>query len=81
MSRPGTGSQALHGAATAPASRADTAIRAVAGGTVAGLVGIAGAISYSHMRGLAVAHGETGWQGHAFPLSVDGIESWPRWYC
>jgi hypothetical protein len=74
MSRLGTGSQALHGAASAPASRADTAIRAAAGGTVAGLAGIAGAISYSHMRGLAVAHGETGWQGHAFPLSVDGIE-------
>jgi hypothetical protein len=74
MSRLDTGSQALHGAASAPASRADTAIRAAAGGTVAGLAGIAGAISYSHMRGLAVAHGETGWQGHAFPLSVDGIE-------
>jgi Protein of unknown function (DUF2637) len=42
--------------------------------TVIGLAGIAGAISYSHMRELAVAHGETGWQGHAFPLSVDGIE-------
>jgi hypothetical protein len=42
--------------------------------TAAGLVGIAGAISYSHMRELAVAHGEAWWQGHAFRLSVDGIE-------
>jgi Protein of unknown function (DUF2637) len=42
--------------------------------TVVGLAGIAGAISYSHMRLLAARHGETGWQAHAFPLSVDGIE-------
>jgi Protein of unknown function (DUF2637) len=42
--------------------------------TVVGLAGIAGAISYSHMRFLAAGHGETGWQAHAFPLSVDGIE-------
>jgi Protein of unknown function (DUF2637) len=26
------------------------------------------------MRELAAAHGETGWQAHTFPLSVDGIE-------
>jgi hypothetical protein len=45
-----------------------------AGTTVTALAGIAGAISYSHMRGLAAAHGETGWQAHTFPLSVDGIE-------
>jgi len=41
---------------------------------VAGLAGIAGAISYSHMRQLAAAHGQAGWHAHAFPLSVDGIE-------
>jgi hypothetical protein len=41
---------------------------------VAGLAGIAGAISYSHMRMLAAAHGDTGWHAHAFPLSVDGVE-------
>jgi hypothetical protein len=41
---------------------------------VAGLAGIAGAISYSHMRLLAAAHGDAGWHAHAFPLSVDGIE-------
>jgi hypothetical protein len=50
------------------------AIRAAAGVTVAVLAGIAAAISYSHMRELAAAHGETGWQAHTFPLSVDGIE-------
>jgi len=55
-------------------SRADTAIRAGAGVTVLALAGIAGAISYSHMTGLAEAHGEHGWRGHAFPLSVDGVE-------
>ena len=42
--------------------------------TVAGLAGIAGAISYSHMRQLAAAHGDAGWHAHAFPLSVDGVE-------
>jgi len=41
---------------------------------VVGLAGIAGAISYSHMRTLAAAHGDTGWHAHAFPLSVDGVE-------
>ena len=41
---------------------------------MAGLAGIAGAISYSHMRVLAAANGDTGWHAHAFPLSVDGVE-------
>lgn len=41
---------------------------------MAGLAGIAGAISYGHMRQLAAAHGDTGWHAHAFPLSVDGVE-------
>jgi hypothetical protein len=49
MTRAGTGSQAPPGAVSAPASRADTCIRAAAGVTVAGLASIAGAISYSHM--------------------------------
>src|SRR6266516_1483758 len=26
------------------------------------------------MHELAIQHGEAGWRGHAFPLSVDGIE-------
>lgn len=60
-------------AALAP-ERADTWIGRAATATVAGLAGIAGAISYSHMRQLAAAHGDTGWHAHAFPLSVDGVE-------
>jgi hypothetical protein len=58
----------------APAQRADTWISRIATTTVAGLAGTAGAISYSHMRQLAAAHGDTGWHAHAFPLSVDGVE-------
>jgi hypothetical protein len=62
MRRPGTDSRALEGADPALASQADTVIGAaagvtVAGVTVAGLAGIAGAISYSYMRMLAAAHG------------------------
>src|SRR5258708_4879679 len=53
---------------------ADRLIRIAAAATVAGLAGIAGAISYSHMRQLAQGHGQAGWHAHAFPLSVDGIE-------
>lgn len=41
---------------------------------MAGLAGLAGAISYSHMRQLAYEHGQAGWHAHAFPLSVDGLE-------
>jgi len=74
MSRPGAGGQVPEDAAHPPARAADTGIRAAAGLTVVVLAGIAGAISYSHMRVLAEAHGETGWQAHTFPLSVDGIE-------
>ena len=59
----------------APApERADKWISRAATATVAGLAGIAGAISYSHMRQLAAAHGDTGWHAYAFPLSVDGVE-------
>jgi hypothetical protein len=54
--------------------RADRWISRAATATVAGLAGIAGAISYSHMRQLAAAHGDSGWHAHAFPLSVDGVE-------
>jgi hypothetical protein len=46
----------------------------IAAATVAGLAGVAGALSYSHMRQLAQDHGQAGWYAHAFPLSVDGIE-------
>ena len=59
----------------APApERADRWISRTATATVAGLAGIAGAISYSHMRQLAAAHGDTGWHAPAFPLSVDAVE-------
>jgi hypothetical protein len=44
------------------AERADKWISRAAGATVGGLAGIAGAISYSHMRQLAAAHGDAGWQ-------------------
>src|SRR5258708_32417182 len=54
--------------------RAGRWISRMATATVAGLAGIAGAISYSHMRVLAQEHGQPGWHAHAFPLSVDGIE-------
>jgi hypothetical protein len=55
-------------------SRADAWISLAAATTVATLAGIAGAISYSHMRQLAAAHGQADWHAHAFPLSVDGME-------
>jgi hypothetical protein len=63
--------------ATRPAptsQRADKWMSRAATATVAGLAAIAGAISYSHMRQLAAAHGDAGWHAHAFPLSVDGVE-------
>ena len=58
------GSQARAG------GKMDQAIRGLAGVTVAGLAGIAGAISYSHMRVLAEANGQAGWHAHAFPISI-----------
>ena len=61
--------------AATPGSRdTDRWISWAAATTVAGLAGIAGALSYSHMRQLAADHGQAGWHAHAFPLSVDGIE-------
>jgi Protein of unknown function (DUF2637) len=53
---------------------ADRWISRAVGTTVAALAGIAGALSYSHMRQLAGEHGQAGWHAHAFPLSVDGVE-------
>jgi hypothetical protein len=53
---------------------ADRWISRIAAATVAGLAGVAGALSYSHMRQLAQGHGQGGWHAHAFPLSVDGVE-------
>jgi hypothetical protein len=55
-------------------SPADRWISRAAISTVAALAGLAGAISYSHMRQLAAEQGQAGWHAHAFPLSVDGLE-------
>src|SRR6266566_3789106 len=74
MTRSGCAGAAPVTAVSAHARHADTALRMAAGVTVTALAGIAGAISYSHMRELAAAHSETGWRAHTFPLSVDGIE-------
>jgi len=41
---------------------------------VAGLAIVAGAISFSHMRELALHHDQLGWKSLAFPISVDGLE-------
>jgi peptidoglycan/LPS O-acetylase OafA/YrhL len=62
------------GSAVSRKGAADRWISRAAAVTVAGLAGIAGALSYSHMRRLARDHGQAGWYAHAFPLSVDGIE-------
>jgi hypothetical protein len=71
MTRPAA---APSGTADPRNSHTDRWISRAAAATVAALAGIAGAISYSHMRQLAVDHGQAGWHAHAFPLSVDGIE-------
>jgi hypothetical protein len=68
-----TGARDANGAA-AQVKSADRWISRMAAITVAGLAGIAGALSYSHMRALAEDHGQAGWHAHAFPLSVDGVE-------
>jgi Protein of unknown function (DUF2637) len=62
------------GSAAVQVRQGDRWISRTAASTVAGLAGIAGALSYSHMRQLAQDHGQVGWHAHAFPLSVDGIE-------
>jgi hypothetical protein len=41
---------------------------------VAGLAIVAGAISFAHMRELALHHDQLGWKSLAFPISVDGLE-------
>lgn len=41
---------------------------------VGGLAIVAGAISFAHMRELALEHGQLGWKSLAFPISVDGLE-------
>jgi hypothetical protein len=41
---------------------------------VGALAFVAGAISFSHMRELAIHHDQWGWKSLAFPISVDGLE-------
>ncbi|MFC0530258.1 DUF2637 domain-containing protein [Phytohabitans kaempferiae] len=41
---------------------------------VGGLAFVAGAVSFAHMRELALHHGQLGWKSYAFPISVDGLE-------
>jgi hypothetical protein len=41
---------------------------------VGGLAIVAGAISFAHMRELALHHDQLGWKSLAFPISVDGLE-------
>jgi hypothetical protein len=41
---------------------------------VGALAIVAGAISFSHMRELALDHDQLGWKSLAFPISVDGLE-------
>ncbi|MGC5322758.1 DUF2637 domain-containing protein [Micromonospora arida] len=55
-------------------SLADIVITTAATLTTLGLAGVAGAVSYDHLRELAESRGEHGWKAHAFPLTVDGIE-------
>jgi hypothetical protein len=66
------------GEGVAAIGRADVAIRValyvITLLTVAGLAAVAGAISFSHMSTLALAHGQPGWKSTAFPISMDGLE-------
>ncbi|GAB3959438.1 hypothetical protein GCM10027614_78920 [Micromonospora vulcania] len=55
-------------------SLTDLVITTAATLTTLGLAGVAGAVSYDHLRELAESRGEQGWKAHAFPLTVDGIE-------
>ena len=41
---------------------------------VGALAFVAGAISFAHMRELALDHEQLGWKSLAFPISVDGLE-------
>jgi hypothetical protein len=62
-------------ARTPRAAWPDRLVMGVTALTVAGLAGVAGAISYSQMVELAFKYGETDrWRAHMFPLSVDGVE-------
>jgi hypothetical protein len=55
-------------------SQTDKVLRVLTGLTVAGLAIVAGAISFAHMKELALHHDQIGWKAYAFPVSVDGLE-------
>jgi hypothetical protein len=58
------------------------ALQVTTGLTMAGLAGVAGAISFSHMAALALEHGQLRRKSSAFPISVDGLECrWPTAGC
>lgn len=54
-------------------TRSDRAIRATTTAAVATVAGIAAIVSYRHMRGVALTHGEDGLTAAVLPLSVDGL--------
>ncbi|GAA4691011.1 DUF2637 domain-containing protein [Phytohabitans rumicis] len=55
-------------------SRTDKTLLILTALFVGGLAIVAGAISFSHMRELALHHDQLGWKSLAFPISVDGLE-------
>jgi hypothetical protein len=55
-------------------TRTDKALLIVTALFVGGLAVVAGAISFAHMRELALDHDQLGWKSYAFPISVDGLE-------
>jgi hypothetical protein len=55
-------------------TRTDRTLLVLTAVFVAGLAIVAGAVSFAHMRELALEHGQLGWKSYAFPISVDGLE-------
>jgi hypothetical protein len=54
--------------------RTDTTLLILTAVFVSALAIVAGAVSFDHMRELAIKHDQTGWKAYAFPISVDGLE-------
>jgi hypothetical protein len=55
-------------------TRTDRLLLVLTALSVGGLAVVAGAISFAHMRELALDHDQLGWKSYAFPVSVDGLE-------
>jgi hypothetical protein len=55
-------------------TRTDKTLMVLTALFVGALAIVAGAISFSHMRELALDHDQLGWKALAFPISVDGLE-------